>query len=508
MVKQMKKAEQLLTRILGGALLFVLLCFLLNPVKADAATVNQVLPLNTDWTKTRLSDEDQVYFFSFTTPSAGEVKIDFCSFAEGQRWQFLDADLQRQSWGWSEALWGTSPSNPKSVSETRWLDAGTYVVRVDCYNHEKSVGDFWVKASFRAAGNQELEPNQTYAQAQNTAFGTQVRGVFTEQDENDYFTFTLSNAQTVSVQVACYCSGIRVRLMDSNLKVLTSETVWGASESDPKLYTEDVALTPGKYYVHLDSYGGDTYGLYDYKVTSAAVKVTEVRLNRTNATLNEGESLTLTATVNPANATDKSVNWSTSRSTVATVDANGRVTALGAGTAVITATAADGSGASASCEVTVKAKPVQKTLSVDKTSVKLYKGQKVKLHATTTPSGKITYSSSNKAVAKVSKNGKITALKKGKCTITVAANGMKRTVTVKVKEPSLQLKKTKYTIPVNAKRAIVCTVKPDAEITYTSSNKKIAKVNKKGVIKAKKKGKCTIYVRANGIKKAINITVK
>ncbi len=73
----MKKAEQLLTRILGGALLFVLLCFLLNPVKADAATVNQVLPLNTDWTKTRLSDEDQVYFFSFTTPSVGEVKIDF-----------------------------------------------------------------------------------------------------------------------------------------------------------------------------------------------------------------------------------------------------------------------------------------------------------------------------------------------------------------------------------------------------------------------------------------------
>ena len=89
-------------------------------------------------------------------------------------------------------------------------------------------------------------------------------------------------------------------------------------------------------------------------VTAATVSVTGVSLDKTELSLTVGDTETLTATVAPDNATDKTVTWTSSNSTVATVDQNGVVTAVARGTAVITATAADDSGASASCTVTVR----------------------------------------------------------------------------------------------------------------------------------------------------------
>ncbi len=82
--------------------------------------------------------------------------------------------------------------------------------------------------------------------------------------------------------------------------------------------------------------------------------VEEVTLNQNTATITKGETLILTATVTPANATDSSISWSSSNTNVATVDNNGKVTAIASGYATITATANDGSGVSASCEVAVE----------------------------------------------------------------------------------------------------------------------------------------------------------
>lgn len=91
-------------------------------------------------------------------------------------------------------------------------------------------------------------------------------------------------------------------------------------------------------------------------VTPAPVPVTNVTLNKSTMTLSFGSSETLTATVLPDNATDKTVTWSSNDSTVASVDSNGKVTAKKVGTATITATAG---GKSATCVVTVsKANPV------------------------------------------------------------------------------------------------------------------------------------------------------
>ena len=89
--------------------------------------------------------------------------------------------------------------------------------------------------------------------------------------------------------------------------------------------------------------------------TPKPVKVSSITLNQTSLTMtSKGQTASLTATVNPGNAANKSITWSSSNSSVTTVSANGTVTAVANGTADITATAADGSGVSAKCSVTVK----------------------------------------------------------------------------------------------------------------------------------------------------------
>ena len=84
----------------------------------------------------------------------------------------------------------------------------------------------------------------------------------------------------------------------------------------------------------------------------AVIPVTSVTLNKTSASLKKGETLTLTATVAPSDAANKSVTWSSGNTSVATVTTSGVVTAVGEGTAVITVTTADG-GKTATCTVAV-----------------------------------------------------------------------------------------------------------------------------------------------------------
>ena len=163
--------------------------------------------------------------------------------------------------------------------------------------------------------------------------------------------------------------------------------------------------------------------------------VTSVSLSKSSTTLTEGGTITLTATINPSNATNKNVTWSSSNSSVASVS-NGVVTALKAGTATITVTTEDG-GKTAKCNVTVIAKVT--SVSLDKTNIELTEGDVTTLTATIKPDNatnkNVTWSSSNSSIASVS-NGKVAALAPGSATITVATEDGNKTATclVTVKE--------------------------------------------------------------------------
>jgi len=149
-------------------------------------------------------------------------------------------------------------------------------------------------------------------------------------------------------------------------------------------------------------------------------------LNKNSLTLQKDGSETLSAVVQPENATDSSVRWSSSDTAVATVDENGKVTAVGKGNAVISATTVDG-GFIAQCNVTVEEDTPEvvavENVSLDKKTLTVDIGESETLTATVKPDNaankKVTWSSNDEDVASVDANGRVTAISRGTATITV-----------------------------------------------------------------------------------------
>lgn len=144
-----------------------------------------------------------------------------------------------------------------------------------------------------------------------------------------------------------------------------------------------------------------------------------------------GETLQLTATIYPDSATNKTVTWKSSDKTVATVDESGEVTAVGNGTANITATTEDGNF-KATCQVTVEIPEL--TLSLDKSELTLTQTEEQqKLTATVSDTEeKVTWLSSDPFVATVTRDGTVTAIANGTATITASAGDKTVSCTVEV----------------------------------------------------------------------------
>ena len=142
------------------------------------------------------------------------------------------------------------------------------------------------------------------------------------------------------------------------------------------------------------------------------------------------------ATISPANATNQAVTWESSDTNIASVDSNGKVTAIKAGTATISVKTNDG-GLTASCKVTVIAKVIKVSgVSLDKDALKLVEGNTATLIATISPANAtnqaVTWESSDTNIASVDSNGKVTAIKAGTATISVKTNDGGLTASCKV----------------------------------------------------------------------------
>ena len=172
---------------------------------------------------------------------------------------------------------------------------------------------------------------------------------------------------------------------------------------------------------------------YDCIVTVTATRPVEsISLNHDAKTFTKaGETLQLTATIYPDSATNKTVTWKSSDKTVATVDESGLVTAVGNGTANITATTEDGNF-KATCQVTVEIPEL--TLSLDKSELTLTQTEEQqKLTATVSDTEeKVTWLSSDPFVATVTRDGTVTAIANGTATITASAGDKTVSCTVEV----------------------------------------------------------------------------
>ena len=228
------------------------------------------------------------------------------------------------------------------------------------------------------------------------------------------------------------------------------------------------------------------------------VKVTAA-LDKKTAAVYTGKTVTLKAT---SNDKDAKATFTSSNTKVATVSSTGVVKGVKAGTATITASYGN---AKATCKVTVKAPSVK----FAKKTATVYKGKTATVKATLTGVSSVKYTSSNKKVATVnSKTGAVKGLKAGTVTITATSGKLKATYKLTVKNPTFSLTKSSATIKKGKTTIIKSKAAPAGKVTYTSSNKKVATVTSKGVVKGIKKGKATITVKCNGITKKFVVTVK
>lgn len=257
------------------------------------------------------------------------------------------------------------------------------------------------------------------------------------------------------------------------------------------------------------------------KATGISLNTNKFALTRYGTDVKEK----LTATVTPDETTNKNVKWTSSNNKIATVDENGYVTAKGKGTVRITATTTDGSNLSATCTVTVKqmVTMIVNTMNINRGSKNVNRKLPVMVGNNAT-NKTLNYRSGNSKVVSVNAKGQITAKKKGTATVSVKTTDGTNIVVyyrVTVKQLVTSVKLNKKAIPLRAKGkakqktyTLKATVSKDAnnkKVKWTTSNKKVAVVNSKGKVTAKKKGTCYISVTStDGSRKSAKckVTVK
>ena len=290
----------------------------------------------------------------------------------------------------------------------------------------------------------------------------------------------------------------------------TDKTVtWSTSDASVATVNDGVVTAKKVGTATITAKAGDKSATCE--ITVVATPVTAVTLNKTYVSLKAGETVTLTATVKPDDATDKTVTWGSSDESVAKVE-NGIVTAIGKGLSTITAKAGD---TSATCMVTVSV-PVE-NVTLNKTELVLQKGQEEVLVALVSPDDAtdktINWSSSNVSVVRVDQNGAVAAEGAGTAVITASAGTKSATCTITVTIPveSISLNMTKRTIKVNETVLLKAEINPsDAttkSIQWSSSDVSIASVGSNGMVKGLKEGVATITASADGKSTSCTITV-
>ncbi|ADL52862.1 Ig-like domain-containing protein [Clostridium cellulovorans] len=234
---------------------------------------------------------------------------------------------------------------------------------------------------------------------------------------------------------------------------------------------------------------------------------TEVEINKSEVTLSrvKGETAQLTAKVLPSD-TEQEVEYSSDDPKVATVDANGFITAVSEGTATITIVSPYQRTKPSTCKVTVVGTPSMINLNKTEATLNRYKGETVQLAVDVIPAGSetdVTYSSSDANIATVDANGLVTPVSDGVAIITAKSKYDVRvvktcTITVIGDPDSVKLNKTSAVLDLSREKNVTLeSTVPEGTnpaVTYSSSDPKVAQVDAKGVVTGLSVGQATITV--------------
>ena len=470
----------------------------------------------------QLAENDDKDFYKINLTSSGRINFTFSAYMESIDLYIYDVDGNQVVY--KEGIRWNSTTQKITGDYNFDLTKGTYYVCLAQYWYNKCTGNYDFKTTFTTSGETFAEADSgsdnTLANANSISLGKQYKGQLALTDDRDFYKFVVNSSGNSKLSLTAYMESMDLYIydVDGNQVVYKQDIRWN---STTQKITGDynIDLTKGTYYVCFAQYWyTKCTGNYEFSVSSD-VAVTGIKLNKTSLSLEKGETATISATITPSNATDKKVTWTTSNSSVASVN-NGKITAKSVGTARITAKTSNGK--EASCTVTVKNPVINPTgIRLSKTSINLTKGSTTTITATVNPidatNKSVTWTTSNSRVATVS-NGKITAKSAGTATITAkTSNGKKATCKVTVKNPtvnatSVKLSKTSVSLVKGKTTTIKATVTPsnatNKKVTWTTSNSKVATVSN-GKITAKSAGTATITAKtSNGKKATCKVTVK
>lgn len=256
----------------------------------------------------------------------------------------------------------------------------------------------------------------------------------------------------------------------------------------------------------------NTYGLVKGKKAGTAIITArisgaemscEVKVNKTVVTLDEksfsierNESVKLNASA----SNHSEITWKSSKKSVALVDENGMILGMKPGEALITASA---DGTSVACRVTVK----QPKITLNKTSVTLFRGQSAKLSAIVSSGIAPTWKSNKKSVAFVDENGMVTAVKHGFAVITAKVDGISRICQITVEQPEITLSTREVMLKVGETVQICAEVSSGNPVAWSASKKNVASIDSNGMVTARGKGTCYIYASEDGVKERCIVRV-
>ncbi len=386
------------------------------------ANTNTTLALNDVYVQGEILNGGDSDFYQITLPYAGWLTITLWAGSIGRGAFALLTDDLGTEYFWESAS-SSSETNPQTATKTITLDKGTYKIKV--YGRwSDTVGKYKVKASFKPADNNETEPNNYFENAMVLNPDTQVTGFIHTDDDLDFYKIVLPRDMSVRLTMISRTRHTQYSFWDSDCVIIGDYyDVGNASEDSPVSKTTDINLKAGVNYVKVNTRWGDK-GRYQIKWQETPTPVTNIGITGSTSG-RAGNTISLSANVAPSNATNKTLKWSSSDTSVATVNDSGNVYLKNEGTVTIYAEATDESNVKGSISITVKEairKVTRVTISGEKT-VKV--GSGIKLKAAVAPGNAtkktLKWYTSNKNVATVDSWGRVTGKKAGKATIVATA---------------------------------------------------------------------------------------
>ena len=341
--------------------------------------------------------------------------------------------------------------------------------------------------------------------------GTYLKQIVVDTDKLT----TLDDLQADRVEIVAAIADVKITASTIVKEIYVTDKGYGRidlSGTIGKLQADNAITVKGS--GRIDEKSGKVEVTEDVKIG-----VTSVTLDKTDLTLDVNDTEKLTVTVNPNDATNKTVTWKSDKPEIVEVDSNGNVTAKAAGTATITATV---DGKSVSCKVTVNGQTTVPVASVElnQTTLELIAGKEATLTATVKPDDAtnktVTWSSNNETVATVDNNGKVTAKAAGEATITAKVGDKQATCNVKVTAAdvaveSVTLNQSSLELVAGKEATLTATVKPDnatnRTVAWESNATNVATVDNNGKVTAKAEGTAIITAKAGDKTATCTVTV-